>query len=58
MAGQPPVVVQMRKEAVCIRVDINLAPVMKRVVITGGHRELSIKRVPHPVMGAAATAGA
>ena len=58
MAGQPTVVVQMRKQGIRIGVDVDFAAVMKRVVITGGHRELSIKRVPHPVMGAAATAGA
>ena len=34
MAGQPTVVVQMRKEAIRVGVDINLAAVMKGVAIT------------------------
>jgi len=35
MAGQPTVVVQKRKEALCGGADIGLASMMKRIVITG-----------------------
>ena len=40
VAGQPTVVVQMRKEPVRVGVHIDLAAVMKRVAITGHARSL------------------